>query len=451
MDYFANIPEYIKPIVDTGQPNQSIKIFEDAKFHIKTAKKEIVVTGNIEFKWFPQIGVYFEGSTEKFEHFMAEEENFKVLDPNGEDLGQAFIIREYSGSGEWFVKGVFAMDCNTGDPLIPVKEVRFVVPNMDKFDGLILKDESKSYRGRIHFSFDGYSIILDKLPDFENRINALKKNGGYHITYSGKMVLDNAVNLNDVRKKIEVLNCFLRFLNGKQVSAFFFTGIHDGENIWQDFRSFPVEPYHERGYSCFPPNLRKDDIDSLGIVYANIQNFWKQEDQKAMIISAIGWYLEANTKPYYQFDTSLIISQSALEMFYNWLMIEKDKILRGKINLSAANKIRLLLARVGVKNEVPVTYSTLKKFISDTKNNKEEDAVDAIVLYRNAIVHGEYDKRLKLQTFTPTFKQEAKNLSIWYLELCILYVLGYSGKYSNRTTAKYVTDSEVVPWNTATI
>lgn len=450
-DYFANIPEYIKPIVDTGQPNQSIKIFEDANFHIKTAKREILVTGNIEYKWFPQIGVFFEGFTEKFEHFMSEEDNFKVLDPNGADLGEAFIIREYSNLGKWFVKGVFAMDCNTGDKLIPVKEIRFVVPNMSKFHGQILKDENKSYRGGMHFSFEGYSVILDMLPDFEERIASLKKNGGYHITYSGKIVLDNAVNLNGIRKKIEILNCFLKILNGKQVSAFFFTGMHEGENIWQDFRSYPVEPYHERGYSCFPLNLRSSDIDSLGILYGNIQHFWRQEDQKAMIISAIGWYLEANTKPYYQFDTSLIISQSALEMFFNWLMIEKDKILRGKISLSAANKIRLLLARVGVKTEVPIAYSNLNKFLSDTKNNNEEDAVDAIVLYRNAIVHGEYEKRIKLQTFTPSFKQEAKNLSIWYLELCILYVLNYNGKYSNRTNSKYVTDSELVPWNAATI
>lgn len=450
-DYFVNIPEYIKPIVDIDQPNQSIKIFENAKFHLKNANKEIIVTGKIEFKWFPQSGVYFEGALDKYEHLISEKGNFNILDPNEEDLGEVIIIREYSVSNKWFVKGIFSRDCSTGNKLMPVSEVRFVVPNMGRFDGLTVKDENKSYRGRISLSFHGYSIILDKLPDFDERIESLRKNGGYHITYSGKIEFDRPVNLNQIKKKVEILNCFLKILNGKQVSAVFFTGVYEGENIWQDLISYPVEPYHERGYSCFPLNLSNKDINSLGVLYKSIQNFWSAEDQKAMIISAVGWYLEANTKPYYHFDTSLIISQSALEMFYNWLMVEKDKILRGKTNLSAANKIRLLLARVGVKNEVPAMYTNLNKFLSDTKNKNEEDAVDAIVLYRNAIVHGEYEKRLKLQLFTPTFKYEAKNLTIWYLELCILFVLGYNGKYSNRTTAKYVTDSEIVPWNTENI
>lgn len=446
-DYLADVPDHIPPIVNTDHPNHSIFLVKDSKFKIKTKERVVVLTGNIEFKWFPQAAVYFEGNTDYISNLNMEQENFDILTINDEVLGQGFVIRERLGSQEYYVKGIFSLNCMRGESTIRVKEVRFVVPNMRRFDGLIIKNETKSYSGRISLNFDDKEIILDKLPDFEQRLENLKKVGGYHVTYSGKITFQESKNLNEMRREKEILNCFLQILNGKQVFGLFFTGMHEGEIVWQDFRSYPIESYHERGYSCFPLFLKKEDVDSLATLYNNIQNFWKQEDQKGMIKLAVGWYLEANTKPYYHFDTSLIISQSALEMFYNWLMVEKNKIIRGKTNLSAANKIRLLLYRIGLNNEVPDKFSNLKKFLVNNKNNNEEDAVDAVVLYRNAIVHGDYEKRVKLQSFTSAFKGEAKHLSIWYLELCILYVLGYNGRYNNRTTAKYISDSEEVPWN----
>lgn len=419
---------------------------EDRKFKVKTNDKEVIVTGNIVFKWFPQLAVYFEGRTEALENLNNEKENFSILTEEDEFLGEGFIIREGFEKGEYFIKGIFARDCISGEPTIPVNEVRFVVPNMGNFEGSHVKVDSKGYSGRISFNLPDKEIILDKLPDFKDKIEELKKAGGYYITYSGKIIFKKPRNLKDFKQEQDILNCFLQILNGKQISGVFFTGMHEGKIVWQDFSPQPIEPYNIRGYTCFPYFLEKEDIESLGIVYQNLQAFWKQEDQKTMIKSAVRWYLEANTKPYYQFDTSVIISQSALEMFYNWFLVEKDKILKGNPNLSAANKIRLLLARINVKNNIPKKFTSLEKYLSDPINNNEHDAIDAAVLYRNAIVHGEYEKRVKLQTFTPTFKQNVKDLSIWYLELCILYVLGYNGRYSNRTTAEYVSDFEEVPW-----
>tara|TARA_R100000935_G_scaffold42235_1_gene63915 strand:- start:148 stop:1509 length:1362 start_codon:yes stop_codon:yes gene_type:complete len=444
-NYLADVPNYILPLVNMDHPNQSIFLIENNKFKIKTVKEEVIVLGNIEFKWFPLAGVYFEGKTEYLTDLGRETDNLDILTENDELLGKGFVTREGMESNEFYIKGVFALDCILGDPTIPVNEVRFVIPNMIGFHGSGIKDDTMGYSGRISLKLDDKEIILDKLPDFSERIEELKKVGGYHITYSGKITFKHSITLKDLEQEKEILKHFLQILSGKHISGLFFMGIFKDENVWRHFRSDSIEPYHHRGSSCFPTFLKKEDIDSLSTLYGNIEKFWKEEDQKTMIKLAAGWYLEANTKPYYQFDTSVIISQSALEMFYNWLLVEKEKIIRGKTNLSAANKIRLLIARIGLKNEVPEKFVELQKFLSDNKSNNEEDAVDAIVLYRNAIVHGEFEKRIKLQNFTPIFKREAMQLSIWYLELCILYVLGYEGKYRNRTK---LYGSEVLPWNT---
>ncbi|KOF52774.1 hypothetical protein AD428_18035 [Achromobacter sp. DMS1] len=41
---------------------------------------------------------------------------------------------------------------------------------------------------------------------------------------------------------------------------------------------------------------------------------------------------------------------------------------------------------------------------------------------------------------------DAWKLSLWYLELSVLALCGYDDAYTSRLTAKYVTESEKVPW-----
>ncbi|AVR46241.1 hypothetical protein C7S20_13760 [Christiangramia fulva] len=444
----SEIAEYTSPIISTDHPNQPLYILREEEFLIKTETGEIIFVGSIAFKWFPQIGVYVEGATKDFKFLEGQIKDFKVFKTNGDFLGDAIAIQEKYIKNQYFIKGIFSFDCLSGDTTIPVNEVRFSIPNMQRFDGQNIRSEEIGwYKGRIFLKLADYDLNIDKLPDFGERIAALKDVGGYHITYSGKMTFKTPKSLQDMKKEIQVLNCFLQLLSGIQISALFFSGVNDRETLWTDYRSAGIDSYHQRGSSCFPRYfLEHSDFKAMEIVYSNLIDFWRKDDYRNMISSAVKWYSEANSKPWYHSTTSMIISQSALEMFYNWYMIEKDGILRGEVRLSAANKIRLLLSRIGIKNEVPQKYAEIKKFLNDPKNKNEEDAIDATVFYRNAIVHGESEKRTKLVNLSPSFKREANNLSLWYLELCLLYTLGYNGKYVNRTTIEYSSDTEKVPW-----
>lgn len=38
------------------------------------------------------------------------------------------------------------------------------------------------------------------------------------------------------------------------------------------------------------------------------------------------------------------------------------------------------------------------------------------------------------------------SLGLWALELCLLRLFGYRGKYSNRITQRYTGEVEDVPW-----
>ena len=142
------------------------------------------------------------------------------------------------------------------------------------------------------------------------------------------------------------------------------------------------------------------------------------------------------------------MAQTALELIYNWLVIERKKLIKGgdANNISAANKIRLLLSQLSINSEVPGSFSNLNELIQ--QSSEYSDAPDVIVQIRNAIIHSQMDKRNKITTLPLDLKYEVLDLCIWYIEMSILYILNYKGKYINRCNKNLYPSNRVekVPW-----
>jgi hypothetical protein len=74
------------------------------------------------------------------------------------------------------------------------------------------------------------------------------------------------------------------------------------------------------------------------------------------------------------------------------------------------------------------------------------DGPEAFVQIRNAIVHGNLEKRKKLNELSEVAIFQAHLLGLWYLELAILFILNYDGNYYNRTVGRGLNPIEKVPW-----
>ena len=131
------------------------------------------------------------------------------------------------------------------------------------------------------------------------------------------------------------------------------------------------------------------------------------------------------------------MAQTALELLYNWYIIENKKLLIGKDseNINAANKIRLLLSQLNLNYTIPKKFSYLDKFL---KSEKLIDAPEAVVQIRNAIVHSQEEKRAKLNKIENMAKYEALQVCIWYIEVALLKILDYKGDYTNRCSEQIV-------------
>ena len=83
------------------------------------------------------------------------------------------------------------------------------------------------------------------------------------------------------------------------------------------------------------------------------------------------------------------------------------------------------------------------------KTAKEQNwlAPDAITQIRNSIVHPTRKNRIKLNNHYQEAYQ-VRHLCRWSLELCILKLCNYNGKYTNRLKrTQYSGDVDPVPWS----
>jgi len=212
----------------------------------------------------------------------------------------------------------------------------------------------------------------------------------------------------------------------------FLQGIHEGDVLWIDFTGYQVDQY--KSVVSWSSKLSTNGFGELWQVFSKL---WKNPNDKDFLTFAVHWYIESNANSGY-LEGSIIMAQFALELFYNWLVIDKKKLLIGKDgeNITASNKIRLLLSIINCKTELPKALSSLQAFVNE---NKLADGVEAFVQIRNAIIHSQEEKRKKLTDIPYRVKYEAQQLSLYYIEYALLSILKYKGKYYNRCTGKLQT------------
>lgn len=223
----------------------------------------------------------------------------------------------------------------------------------------------------------------------------------------------------------------------------FATGIFENSEVWCDYTSYFVDTF--KNCTSWP---QKFSIIGIEPIWEKFNEIWRDKENRNFLTSAIHWYVEANNNSGFS-EGAIIMAQTALELIYNWWLIENKKLIVGKDseNINASNKIRLLLSQLEIDYSVPSGLKNLKEFVDG--EIQIQDACDAIVQIRNAIVHSQEEKRKKLSAIHFKVISEALELSIWYIEMSLLRILGFNGKYYNRTSKEFVESKaiEFVPWS----
>lgn len=452
LEMLKEVPEINPFSVNMSDANEQIKIYE-GEFILKNDLIEIKIVGNVAFVWFPNSGANFYGRAivnpdELIKIF--NELNSFILLIDGFEVGQGFITKTNFNNShkDIFIIGTLAQQVILGDRSISVKKIQFSVPNLIEFHGLPVKKITGNEFGvsmnRLRLENDHYVITIDKCRDYKKREDLLKEKGGFIILYAGELTSKKgSLSHADTKEVFHCLATYLSFLNGRRTSALFIKGIHDDQIVWSDYTNYFVDTY--KAVHSWP---QRNSIIGLNELWKKFNSFWQDTDDKNFLTSVIHWYVEANGHAGFS-EGSIILAQTALELIYNWWIIEQKGMILGKDieNISASNKIRLILSQLNIDFKTPIGFTHLQAF-QDSMGNKA-DAPEAIVYIRNAIVHSQEEKRKKLSQINYRAKFEALQLYIWYIEMALLCILKYDNKYYNRCSNETyaIKAEEVVPWS----
>ena len=431
----------INELAKMENPNDIIVIYEGT-FQLIAGDVIIKVKGSLTFEWFPSIGTRFTGNVIVDEDKEKRSVQFRVYDLiiDGLTIGKCFVSVIIS-SEQLYIEGAMKGITVTGDKTVAVQKVTFAIANLKEFYGITVQTESGYINGRLLLDSEEYSIIIDKRTDYSERYFLLRNKGGYLTLYTGEITSKKgAVTQSNIHEQLILLSSFLNFLNGRRCSPIFRTGVFEDDIIWCDYTAYHVDQFK------FVKSWAPSDKSSFNSIWDEFRKLWKDKNNQQFLNDAIHWYTEANNQSGLV-DGAIIMAQTALELIYNWLLVEQKRFIIGKDaeNISAANKIRLLISLLKISNDVPPSLKELNKYVNEA-GDEVQDAPDAFVQIRNALVHSQATKRKKVAEMDDMLKYEALQLGLWFIELSLLYILNYKGKYINRCYIYADGLDNNVPW-----
>lgn len=159
--------------------------------------------------------------------------------------------------------------------------------------------------------------------------------------------------------------------------------------------------------------------------------FESRNEWKETITRAVDWYVQSNESATH---VGIILTQVALERLAYQVLGRARKEGRERTGEFIAKALR----QSNLDPNIPQSCKELLKFPNWAHGPH------AIVEVRNDLVH----PKANLGNISQYVHHEAWNLGQWYIEMILLNILGYQGKYINRLSGWDERDQAIqrVPW-----
>lgn len=312
------------------------------------------------------------------------------------------------------------------------------IPNFPDFVGTSISFPSGGVaRGRTALGAGMWSVTLDSRSETRALIEELRDVGGSALTHVAAIERSDGreFRARSASDLLVSLGYCLSFASGAWAFPQLVTGLDAScAIVYRNPTVARVSSWAGR-FRWF------DDLrpESLGDVFSALVDRRADPRWREPIDRLIYLYLEANDRAP---DVGMTLAQAALEHMA-WLVLVNDRRLlteEGFGKLAAADQLRLLVATLGIPFAVPGSLAALARL---TRPGKAlTDGPDRITYIRNAFVHPPRGGRR-----SPTSSEvvvDAWKLSLWYVELGILALLGFRGGYRNRLDGG---NREPVPWS----
>jgi len=445
-----DLPIELDPYYKTDEPNDPIVLYDD--------QAEVVYKGDaskkratIRFVWLPSPRIEI-----NVEHCWAN--LFGQNPPNPPTVtlkdGSAPLriiwtnmrISADKNTQPFSISGILEQPPSDNEG-VDIHRLYFHIANGPSFIGSPIRDEAgKSFAtARAKLNAPPWRVVLDMTSQMRGEsAEKLKRSGGYGITHVGSIEREDAsqFRMADVESLLDSIGWMLSFCRGARTFPLLLVGRNDrGEEVLTSWRCEDVAPmscstttwFYEQSVEGFTilPRLRGRLEDGM----------WGEAVRHAM-----HWYLICNNPRDTSIEGAIVLQQAAFEVLAWTLLVEDRRVLSedGAQKLPASDVLRLLLSHCGIQLPIPDGLGWLSAI---APKNIWPDGPSATTRIRNAIVHAKPKKQGVLTKSTDALP-DAWQLGQTYLELVLLWLFDYQGKYVNRLRrgVRYDEAVENVPW-----
>ena len=302
-----------------------------------------------------------------------------------------------------------------------------------------LEDGRKVYRvGRtVRLEGEPWLVEVNSVNNRDQVHTSLKEQRGFGVTHWGSIKRSDGSSFTkeSAQPLITALTQFFSFARGLHCGLTLITGLNQaGEKVWEQWGNSNVESW--RGCRSWFDTLNGKMLEDV------FPGFWTQyqnlalDDRKRL---ALEWYLDSNAQK--AIHSSIVLTQAALErLSYETV---GARLRRGQPGRKDDEKegewIARTLKNIGVSCKIPPACVQLEQF---RQAKRLKHGPHAIVEIRDDLIHHNMDYGV----LSGDIYHEAKELGLWYVEMILLKLFGYQGKYSNRLTQKWRGQVELVPW-----
>ncbi|NQX58554.1 hypothetical protein [Paenibacillus qinlingensis] len=426
--------------------NESILIYSGEFILIVNDEKEHSFIGEVSLNWLPSPMLRLNGASihshNDFHNTDNMEQNkakIKISDYFVEDVFISGISHNLSGSIN--IKGEILSSILKKQS----KKVAYIkcgITNLiNTFGGENVKYKEGGVRNRFNISIDGWNITIDKRPDYkEKRIyETLKSTGGYAITHLCQIKREDgqAFETKGISDLEEALHWALSFVTGRHVGICYLEGYDEnGEVIWKKYQTPSIDKWRYRK-TWFPAMDDKALSEIFQLIYTKLQDvYWKK-----VLTNVFSWYLECHSEGI--IENKIVSNQIALEtLAWSYLVEEKGILQEQEYSKKRASDIfRLFIQQFIINTTIPSNFP----YLEEVRKLNYFDSAHLITDFRNNVVHPK--KKVIFQPLPNDFSFFVLRLGLHYVELGLLFIIGYKGRYLNQLYFGWDGIYDIVPWS----
>ncbi|NNS50954.1 hypothetical protein [Escherichia coli] len=296
--------------------------------------------------------------------------------------------------------------------------------------------------GSTKFSLRSASIEIRCTEQTKLAREKLNQDGGFAITHNIVINFNNAkgVPIDELKRILLDIHRVLAFANGAWVGIHLVRGFNNEINLSYLSLTNSLCSRHQGRFGWFDAHHGH----VLASVATKLVEEFDNSKSSDTFDRALYWYIRANNSAGVGIDAGIILATTALELLAKFVKQKNTLKIQSTgehKHPSLGDKIRA--AALHLKIPTLIGESTCPEFWAIKTDGLWSDIPEAIAKYRNDLVHPK--ARIKSQN-QHALTIEMWRLSVWYLELFMLRLIGYQDVYSNRLTAKWLGEVEHVPW-----